>query len=84
MKQRFAVLVDGERPKIYKVPFNKTARIINELPFQYVEFFENLKDAKVATWALAENCESLPTSLIEELQNKLFQLTEDRVETYFL
>ncbi len=83
MEQRFAVLAEGEKPKIYKVPINKTARIINEFPFQNVEIFENLNDAKVAAWAIAESWQILPTPQNEELRNSLSQLTEDRVEAYF-
>ena len=83
MKQRFAVLAEGERPKIYKVPYNKTARFITEFPFQHVEIFETLNDAKVEAWAIAERFEMRPPSQNEELRNKLSQLTEDRVETFF-
>jgi len=83
MEQRFAVLAEGEKPKIYKVPINKTARIINEFPFQRVEVFEDLNDARAALWAIAKSCGNLPTSQTEELRDTLLQLTEDRVESYF-
>ncbi len=83
MKQRFAVLINGEKPKIYRVPLNKSARIINGFPFQHVKFFENLNDAKAAACDIAESSEILPTSQIEKLRNTFSQLTEDRVETYF-
>jgi hypothetical protein len=83
MEQRFAVLAEGEKPKIYKVPFNRTARIINEFPFQHVEVFETLSAAKLAAWTLAESLEMRLQSQNEELRSTLAQLTEDRVETYF-
>ena len=83
MEQRFAVLADGENPKIYKVPFNKTARIINEFPFQHVEIFETLNDAKVEAWTIAEKIDIRSPSQNEELRDALSKLTEDRVETYF-
>ncbi len=83
MEQRFAVLAEGEKPKIYKVPFNRTARIINEFPFQHVEVFETLSAAKLAAWTLAESLEMRLQSQNEEFRNTLAQLTEDRVETYF-
>ena len=83
MEQRFAVLAEGEKPKIYKVPFNRTARIINEFPFQHVEVFETLSAAKLAAWTLAESLEMRLQSQNEELRSTLVQLTEDRVETYF-
>ncbi len=83
MKQRFAVLAEGEQPKIYKVPLNKTARVINEYPFQQVEVFETLSAAKLAAWTLAESFEMRLQSQNEELRSTLSQLTEERVETYF-
>ncbi len=83
MEQRFAVLAEGEKPKIYKVPFNRTARIINEFPFQHVEVFETLSAAKLAAWTLAESLEMRLQSQNEELRSTLAQLTEDRVEIYF-
>ena len=49
MEPRCAVLAQGEKPKIYKVPVNKMARLINEFPFQNVEIFETLNDAKVSS-----------------------------------
>ena len=49
MEQRFAVLAQGEKPKIYKVPVNKMARLIDEFPLQCVEIFESLNDAKVSS-----------------------------------
>ncbi len=83
MEQRFAVLAEGEKPKIYKVPFNRTARIINEFPFQHVEVFETLSAAKIGAWTLAESLEMRLQSQNEELRSTLAQLTEDRVEAYF-
>ena len=83
MEQRFAVLADGEKPKIYKVPFNKSARIINEFPFQHVEIFETLNDAKVEAWTIAEKIDIRSPSQNKELRDTLSKLTEDRVETYF-
>jgi len=32
MEQRFALLAEGATPKIYKLPINQTARLINEVP----------------------------------------------------
>ena len=83
MDQHYAVLAEGEHPKIYKVPLNKTARVINEFPFQQVEVFETLSAAKLAAWTLAESLEMRLQSQNEELRNTLAQLTEDRVETYY-
>ncbi len=82
MEHRFAVLAEGEKPKIYKVTYNKTARIINENPFRHVEIFETLNDAKVEAWAIAERFQMRPLSQNKELRITLAQLTEDRVEVY--
>ncbi len=94
MEQRFAVLDEGAKPRIYKVPINQTARLINEFPFRKVEIFETLNDAKEAALAIVSRAEasakpsiamfSKPaTSPNEELREALLELTEDRVERYY-
>ena len=94
MEQRFAVLAEGATPKIYKVPVNKTARLINEFPFQHVEIFKTLNDANIAALGFARNAQPnqnskisisdpRPQTQIEELRNALSQLTENHVETYY-
>lgn len=49
MEQRFAVLAEGAKPKIYKLPVNQKARLINEIPGWAVEVFETLTDGTVHT-----------------------------------
>ncbi len=94
MEQRFAVLDEGAKPRVYKVPIYQTARLINEFPFRSVEIFETLNDAREAALALVERVEasakpsiamfSKPaTSQNEELRKALSELTEDRVERYY-
>jgi hypothetical protein len=94
MEQRFAVLDEGAKPRVYKVPIYQTARLINEFPFRNVEIFETLNDAREAALALVERVEaiakpsiamfSMPaTSQNEELRKALSELTEDRVERYY-
>ncbi len=57
MEQRFAMHAEGDRPKIYKLPVNQTARLINEIPGWAVEVFETLTDAKEASRAIDDgNC----------------------------
>ena len=95
MKQRFAVLDGGTKPKIYKLPVNQTARLINEFPFRKVEIFESLSEAKEAALAIAGRTQETgkpkisifatrPTAEDEELRQTLSKLTEDRVETYYI
>ena len=43
MEQRFAVLAEGATPKIYKLPINQTARLINEVPGRKVEVSPRLE-----------------------------------------
>ncbi len=94
MEQRFAVLDEGVKPRVYKVPIYQAARLINEFPFRKVEIFETLNDAREAALALVERAEasakpsiamfSKPaTSQNEKLRKALSGLTEDRVQRYY-
>ena len=94
MKRRFALLDEGTKPRIYKVPVNQTARLVNEFPFRKVEIFEALSEAKDAALAIAGRARATgkpktslfatrPTDADEELRNILSELTEERVETYY-
>ncbi len=94
MEQRFAVLDEGGKPRIYKVPIYQTARLINEFPFRKVEIFETLNDAKEAALAIVSRAEASAESSIamfskpatsqnEELRTALSELTEHRVERYY-
>jgi hypothetical protein len=93
MERRFAVLDEGAKPRIYKVPVNQTARLINEFPFRKVEIFESLNEAKEAALAIADRArangkpkislfDTRRTAEDDELRKALSELTEDRVETY--
>ncbi len=93
MEQRFAVLAEGAKPKIYKLPVNQTARLINEIPGKKVEVFETLNDAKEAALAIVSRAEASAKPSIamfskpatpqnEELRKALSELTEDRVKRY--
>ena len=94
MEQGFAVLDEGAKPRIYKVPLYQTARLVNEFPFRKVEIFETLNDAKEAALAIVSCAEasakpsialfSKPaTSQNEEPRKALLELTENRVERYY-
>ncbi len=93
MEQRFVVLAEGAKPKIYKLPANQTARLINEIPSRKVDVFETLNDAREAVLALVERAKTDAKPRIsmfsigpnpgnEELLKTLSELTEDRVERY--
>ena len=95
MEQRFAVLAEGVEPKIYKLPVNQTARLINEIPGRKVELFDTLIDAMEAALAIVNRAKASAEPGIamfsnpvmcqnEELVRGLSELTEDRVERYYL
>ena len=94
MEQRFVVFDDESGPRIYKVPINRTARLVNEFPDRKVQVFEILDAAKEAALAMVDHAETsakpnitsfapAPTARNEESRKALSELTEDRVETYY-
>ena len=95
MEQRFVVFDDGSGPRIYKIPVNRTARLVNEFPDRKVQVFEILNAAKEAALAIVDHAETIekpsftsfapaPTARNEESRKALSELTEDRVETYYV
>ncbi len=93
MEQRFALLAEGAKLNIYKLPVNQTARLINEDAGRKVLVFETLNDAREAALALVERAKAnakpgvavfsaRPQLNIEELLNTLSELTEGRVERF--
>ena len=94
MEHRFAVLDEGTKPKIFKVPVNQTARLVNEFPDRKVEVFEALKDAKEAALAIIGRLEAAAKPSIsmfsdqprpenEALRRSLSALTEESCERYY-
>ena len=94
MEQRFVVLGEGAKPKIYKLPVNQTARLINGIPGMKVEVFETLNGAREAALALVVRAKANarpsmalfstgPDPEDEALLKTLSELTEDRVERYY-
>ena len=88
------MFAEGAKPKIYKLPVNQTARLINEIPGKKVEVFETLNDAKEAALAIVSRAEASAKPSVavfskpatpqnEELRKALSELTEDRVEPYY-
>ncbi len=95
MEQRFVVFDDGSGPKIYKIPVHRTARLVNEFPDRKVQVFETLNAAKEAALAIVGRVETnakpsftsfapAPTVRNDESRKALSELTEDRVETYYV
>ncbi len=93
MEQHFALLTEGHKPKIYKLPASQSARVINEIPGRKVEIFETLDNARKAALAIIESANanakpkiglfaSKPASEDEELLKTISELTEDRIERY--
>ncbi len=95
MEQRFVVFDEGSGSRIYKIPVNRTARLVNEFRGRKVEVFETLDAAKEAALAIVGRAETdakpsvtsfvpVPTARNEESRKALSELTEDRVETYYV
>ncbi len=95
MEQRFVMFDDGSGPRIYKIPVNRTARLVNEFPDRKVQVLETLNAAKEAALAIVDRAETnakpsitsfapAPTARNEESRKALAELTEDRVETYYV
>ena len=95
MEQRFVVFDDGSGPRIYKMPINRMARLVNEFPDRRVEVFETSNAVKEAALAIVGRAETnakpsfmnfapAPTARNEEPRMALSDLTEDRVETYYV
>ncbi len=84
MEQHFALLTEGHKPKIYKLPISQTARLINEFPDRKVEVFENLDNARNAALTIIESAlfASKPAPEDKKLLKTLSELTEDRIENY--
>ena len=94
MEQRFVVFDDGSGPRIYRIPVNRTARLVNELRDRKVQVFETLNGAKEAALAIAGRAETdakpsftsfvpAPPAGNQESRKALSELTEERVETYY-
>jgi hypothetical protein len=93
MEHRFVLFETGHQPEIYKVPLNRTARLVNQYPDRKVAVFETLKEATAAALAVIGRAEAQARSRIsvfatqaspesEALRRRFSELTEDRVETF--
>ncbi len=57
MDQRYVLLVEWAGPRIYRIPFNQTARVINEYPDRELKIFETLTAAKHAALVVVDRAE---------------------------
>ena len=94
MEYRYVMFERGSEPQIYKVPLNKTARLVNEYPDRKVTLFETLNEATAAALACMDRTQADakpevalfqtgPSPESEALRKRFSELTEDRVETFF-
>ncbi len=93
MVYSFFVIVEGSDPKIYKIPRQRTARLISEFPDQKFQIYETLQDAKRAALTIVDRAPKKakagivqlpgqPTTQNKDLGTTISELTEDRVDTY--
>ncbi len=95
MDYRFLIFVETSDPKIYKIPVQQTARLVNEYPDKKLALFEKLEEAKEAVLTMIGGApvrakssisifSSQSTSQNEELRKTVTELTEDRVERFHI
>jgi hypothetical protein len=100
MTWRFVVVDHGVRTSagktgIYKILVNQTARLMNESGHENIELFDNLEDAKEAAFLIVERCQeeanqdysrfsNRPDPSIQMLKAEMSNMTEDRVEAFFI
>lgn len=95
MNTRFVVVDHGLDTGIYKIYAQQTARLLNEFGNEYIEIFDSLEDAKAAALAIVNRHGEAarqsqwqfsfrPDPRIETLKTAFSDLTEDRVETFFV
>ncbi len=95
MNLRFVVLDRGLDSEIYKIPAVQSARLSNELWDQQFEVFDSLADAKKAAMVIVSRYDDAAQKQgskfteeadprIARLHATLNNLTEDRVQPYFI
>ena len=95
MSTRFVVMDSGLTTSIYKIPSNQTARLKNEYGNEGLELFDELEDAKQAALQIIARHDEASRQdhrrftfkadpQIADLKSQLSDLTEDRIETFFL
>ena len=95
MNWRFVVVDHGLKTGIYKILVNQTARLMNEFGRENIEIFDKLEDAKEVVLLIVKRYEEAakqnhhqisyrPDPRIEMLRAEMSELTEDRLETFFV
>ena len=95
MSTRFVVVDSGLDTGIYKIPANQTARLRNEYGNEGLEVFDELEEAKRAALQIVARHDEASQQdhrrfsfqadpQIVDLKSRLSNLTEDRVEMFFL
>ena len=95
MNTRFVVVDHGLDTSVYKIPANQTARLKNEFGNEGLEVFDSFEDAKAAALLIVNRHDEASKQgpqrfsfqsdpQIDSLKSKLADLTEDRVEAFFL
>ena len=96
MTTRFVVVDHGLDTNVYKINANQTARLKNEFGNEGIELFDDLEQAKQAALAILGRYEEASKEAsrrsfsfqsdnrLDSLKRSLSDLTEDRVETFFV
>ncbi len=96
MTTRFVVVDHGLNTSVYKIPANQTARLKNEFGDEGLELFDDLETAKQAALAILGRHEAASKEAdkrsfsfrsdnpFDGLKTALAELTEDRVESFFV
>ena len=60
MDQRYVLFEEWAGPRIYRIPFNQTARVINEYPDRKLQVFDTLMAAKHAALVIVDRTAQAP------------------------
>lgn len=95
MRTRFVVVDHGLETGIYKIFAHETARLLNEFGKENIAVFDRLDEAKDAALDIVGRHDKAarddqwqfsfrPDPQIQRLKTAISDLTEDRVETFFV
>ncbi len=95
MERCFVVFDEESGSRIYKIPINRTARLVNEFRGRRVHVFETLDATKDAALAIVGRAEAsakpsvtsfvpAPAARNQDARKALSVLTEARVEAYYV
>ena len=95
MNTRFVVVDRGLDTGVYKILTHQTARLVNEIGKGNLEIFENFADAREAALLIVSRYDEASRQSewrlsfqadpqIESPKAEISELTEDRVEAFFI